>query len=62
MFMRVDFPDPEGPTTATNSFSPSARSTPASASTLTEPVRYVFRIPSSSMRCPFPFEPPPFLS
>ncbi len=37
-FISVDFPEPDGPTIATNSPGSTARSMPLSASTLTFPV------------------------
>ena len=36
--MSVDFPEPDGPTTATNSLRSMSRSMPLSASTSTRPV------------------------
>ncbi len=47
MFNRVDLPDPEGPTTATNSPAPKVRSTASSAVNGTAPDWYV-RVTASS--------------
>jgi hypothetical protein len=38
MFMQVDFPEPDGPITATNSPSAMVRSIPASAATRASPL------------------------
>ena len=47
MFMSVDLPEPEGPTTATYSLAPISRSTPRSASTSMRPIVYTLRIRAS---------------
>src|SRR5690625_2323186 len=45
---RVDFPDPEGPVTATNSPGPTSAVTQSKARTTSSPDRYVFDILSST--------------
>src|SRR5688572_20271121 len=49
MFMSVDFPLPEAPTTATNEPFSKERFTPRRASTVTSPSWYVLQRPSTSM-------------
>ncbi len=49
MFIRVDFPEPDGPMIATSSLGSIARSTPRSAWTVSAAIRYSFVMPSRRM-------------
>ena len=49
IFMNVDFPEPEGPITATNAPLSMARETPLSAWKPTSPIRYVFTTSETSI-------------
>jgi hypothetical protein len=49
MFIRVDFPEPDGPMTATSSLAPIARSRPRRAQTVSAAMRYSLVIPSRRM-------------
>src|SRR5574341_529856 len=52
MFIRVDFPDPEGPQMATKSRAPTLKVTPPRASTLLGPMGYVRHTSSMTIIAP----------
>src|SRR5438552_3988780 len=52
MFMSVDLPEPDGPTTATYSLAAMSRSTPRRASTCMRPMEYALRIPLIEIMLP----------
>src|SRR5687768_1041227 len=52
IFIKVDFPDPDAPMTATNSPCSTIRLMPCNASTVTSPTRYTFQRSSQRIKEP----------